>query len=220
MASEDSRYSRPLPGGSSAAVSRAIHRSPSLRAGARRPACIRRTDANRSKSSALRGSQWMFFEERHHDVRRRSRATLHGEAAGAASPMVDRGEAFSMHTTHTRTPRGGASSAGLDDRCLGDARTRAGPASRAGDPGCERPRSRSSLRRRRSRRSTARSTWPFLLIVRTGRIFTAHASLSHEGVTCERVPPDTRSFQHIASCIIVTREGQPRHVRAFTLGPL
>ena len=38
----------------------------------------------------------------------------------------------------------------------------------------------------------------FLLIVRTGRIFTAHASHpTMQGVT-RRVPPDTRMFQHIA----------------------
>jgi hypothetical protein len=37
----------------------------------------------------------------------------------------------------------------------------------------------------------------FLLIVRTGRVITAHPTQS-DGVTGERVPPDARMFQHIA----------------------
>ena len=42
---------------------------------------------------------------------------------------------------------------------------------------------------------------PFLLIVRTGWIFTAHRHTQSEGCDNERVPPDTRSFQHIAEFI-------------------
>ncbi len=41
-------------------------------------------------------------------------------------------------------------------------------------------------------------SWPFLLIVRTGRIVTAHDTTLKKGCDSERVPPDTRSFQHIA----------------------
>ena len=37
------------------------------------------------------------------------------------------------------------------------------------------------------------NTWPFLLIVRTGWIVTAPGPYDH----WERVPPDTRVFQHI-----------------------
>ena len=55
--------------------------------------------------------------------------------------------------------------------------------------------------------------WPFLLIVRTGRI-----------VTSEEVPPDTRSFQHIAGCtwhVTVPRGNSLRTTTGFiTLGPL
>src|SRR4051794_22704110 len=38
----------------------------------------------------------------------------------------------------------------------------------------------------------------FLLIVRTGWIFTAHCPILCRGCDTERVPPDTRRFQHIA----------------------
>src|SRR5262249_15630368 len=38
----------------------------------------------------------------------------------------------------------------------------------------------------------------FLLIVRTGWIFTAHGHILSRGCDVERVPPDTRRFQHIA----------------------
>jgi hypothetical protein len=39
---------------------------------------------------------------------------------------------------------------------------------------------------------------PFLLIVRTGRIVTAHRSTLRRGCDNERVPPDSRGFQHLA----------------------
>ena len=39
---------------------------------------------------------------------------------------------------------------------------------------------------------------PFLLIVRTSRIFTAHALTLREGSDIGLVPLDTRGFQHIA----------------------
>ena len=42
--------------------------------------------------------------------------------------------------------------------------------------------------------------WPFLLIVRTGRIVTAHDDHPKKGSRQERVPPDSRSFQHLANC--------------------
>jgi hypothetical protein len=38
----------------------------------------------------------------------------------------------------------------------------------------------------------------FLLIVRTGRIVTAHITTPKMGCINERVPPDARGFQHIA----------------------
>ena len=39
---------------------------------------------------------------------------------------------------------------------------------------------------------------PFLLIVRTGWIFTAHRHILCRGCDTERVPPDTRVSQHTA----------------------
>src|SRR4051794_24464811 len=46
-----------------------------------------------------------------------------------------------------------------------------------------------------------RNYWPFLLIVRTGRIVTDHPDKPYEeGVTGISVAPDTRVFQHLASC--------------------
>ena len=46
--------------------------------------------------------------------------------------------------------------------------------------------------------SSLANQWPFLLIVRTVRIFTAGRSFHQE--RCDRrVPTDTRSFQHLAS---------------------
>jgi hypothetical protein len=42
---------------------------------------------------------------------------------------------------------------------------------------------------------------PFLLIVRTGWIFTAHRRTISWWCDSERVPPDTRSFQHLAEFI-------------------
>jgi len=50
--------------------------------------------------------------------------------------------------------------------------------------------------------------WPFLLIVRTGRFVTCH-SAPNDGAK-QQVPPDTRGFQHIASCTIRdhSRKGQ------------
>ena len=65
--------------------------------------------------------------------------------------------------------------------------------------------------------------WPFLLIVRTGRIFTPHKSTLLKGRDSEEVPPDTRSFQQIASCTLPRHreEGQtPLHTGVSTLGPL
>src|SRR5262245_20440125 len=54
-------------------------------------------------------------------------------------------------------------------------------------------------------------TWPFLLIDRTGRIVTAHRHRIPEGCDSERVPPDARCFQHLASCTVRNyfRQGQP-----------
>jgi hypothetical protein len=43
------------------------------------------------------------------------------------------------------------------------------------------------------------NSWPFLLIVRTGHIFTEHSTPPSKARN-ERVVPDTRSFQQIASC--------------------
>ncbi len=43
-------------------------------------------------------------------------------------------------------------------------------------------------------------TWPFLLIVRTGRIVTDHATSIPEGCDTAEYQPDTRVFQHIANC--------------------
>src|SRR5262245_53181202 len=53
--------------------------------------------------------------------------------------------------------------------------------------------------------------WPFLLIDRTGRIVTAHRHIIPEGCDNERVPPDARCFQHLASCTVrdCSRQGQP-----------
>jgi hypothetical protein len=53
--------------------------------------------------------------------------------------------------------------------------------------------------------------WPFLLIVRTDRIVTAHAHTLWRGVTgMDEYRSDTRVFQHIASCTAAHRcaEGQ------------
>jgi len=48
-----------------------------------------------------------------------------------------------------------------------------------------------------------RNYWPFLLIVRTGRIVTTHIAAPYkQGVTTIAVAPDTRVFQHIASCTV------------------
>ena len=47
-------------------------------------------------------------------------------------------------------------------------------------------------------RSIERDAGSFLLIVRTGRIVTAHDRTLRRGCDRERVPPDTRRFQHIA----------------------
>src|SRR6266511_4299996 len=41
--------------------------------------------------------------------------------------------------------------------------------------------------------------WPFLLIVRTGRIVTVHFHTLYDEVR-QTVPPDPRGFQHIADC--------------------
>src|SRR5207237_1764662 len=49
------------------------------------------------------------------------------------------------------------------------------------------------------------STWPFLLIDRTGQIFTAHRHIVPEGYDSERVLTDTRCFQHLASCTLQNR---------------
>ncbi len=43
-------------------------------------------------------------------------------------------------------------------------------------------------------------TWSFLLIVRTGRIVTDHATSIPEGCDTAEYQPDTRVFQHIANC--------------------
>ena len=45
------------------------------------------------------------------------------------------------------------------------------------------------------------SIQPFLLIVRTDRIVTVHRHNLRRGCDSERVPSDTRSFQHIAEFI-------------------
>jgi hypothetical protein len=63
------------------------------------------------------------------------------------------------------------------------------------------------------------NTWPFLLIVRAGRIVT-HALTLPRGSDSKWVAPDTRSFQQIASCTLRNyfREGQTRaRFRAFYL---
>ena len=54
--------------------------------------------------------------------------------------------------------------------------------------------------------------WPFLLIVRTGRILTLHRSTLLKRCDSEGVPPDTRSFQQIASCTrrVAAPRGSPR----------
>ena len=44
------------------------------------------------------------------------------------------------------------------------------------------------------------NTWPFLLIARTGRIVTGHATTLRRGCDKNSVPPDARGFQHLASC--------------------
>ena len=52
----------------------------------------------------------------------------------------------------------------------------------------------------------------FLLIIRTGRIVTAHSHTLWRGCDDERVPPDARCFQHLASCTLQDHscEGQFR----------
>ena len=52
--------------------------------------------------------------------------------------------------------------------------------------------SEDSAKRTQHSRQLKNASRPFLLIVRTGRIVTASFR--------SRVPPDTRGFQHIASC--------------------
>ncbi len=68
-----------------------------------------------------------------------------------------------------------------------------------------------------------RETWPFLLIVRTERIFTYHASTETDGCD-DSVPSDSRSFQHLAGFTLQDHscEGQsPGTISGgFTLGPL
>jgi hypothetical protein len=61
-------------------------------------------------------------------------------------------------------------------------------------------------------------SWPFLLIVRTGRVVTSRVMTPAKGFSQGSVPPDTRSFQQIASCTSTRRrvEGQ----RPVHAGPL
>src|SRR6266542_1263214 len=49
------------------------------------------------------------------------------------------------------------------------------------------------------RRHPLFDAWPFLLIVRTGRIVTVHFHTLYDEVR-QTVPPDPRGFQHIADC--------------------
>ena len=67
-------------------------------------------------------------------------------------------------------------------------------------------------------------TWPFLLIVRTGWIFTAHTPPSHEGVTRMDEYHRILGYSSIWPAALHTspREGAtPSHVRvSITLGPL
>src|SRR3954447_7447262 len=91
-------------------------------------------------------------------------------------------------------------SAGLDDAAWVTA-TRAEPASRTDTRGLAPPRSRSTFAVDEAA-DPLLSMSTFLLIDRTGRIVTAHCHMIPGGCDNERVPPDARCFQHLASCTV------------------
>ena len=126
----------------------------------------------------LGGSQWMFFEERNDDLQEIA-PTLHGEAEERFVMVV-----VTTILDHRATPElleeeldGGSGGCGLGHRELvldlpAESTTRvpnhrdreaAFTVDEADDP--------------------LLGTWPFLLIVRTGWIVTAHTTSSQEGVT-------------------------------------
>ena len=126
----------------------------------------------------LGGSQWMFFEERNDDLQEIA-PTLHGEAEErfvmvVVTPVLDHRTAAELLEEEIDRSAGGG---GLGHRELvldlpAESTTRvpnhrdreaAFTVDEADDPLLD--------------------TWPFLLIVRTGWIVTAHASPSHEDVT-------------------------------------
>ena len=125
------------------------------------------------------------FEERH---ARPPRDRPSASRSSVGSTRCSSCRRWARSADRNRRTRRGAR-AQLDElACWVDVRTRAGPASPSRrTPGSDAPRSRSSLHRRRSPPSSADRARArpcgFLLIVRTGRIVTAHASPSHEGVT-------------------------------------
>ena len=178
MASEDSREPRdPL---------LAIHRlgrsrAMSLEARSGRGARLAPSTAGPARTARSRAawrSQWMLFEERNDPSTRSARRFT--EKRRSARWLSS---ALSMIVPHPKNARA-ASSAGSIRSRLVHRRTRAGPASRADDLAIAHDRDREAP----SPSTKPTTHWlerprPFLLIVRTGRIFTAHDPPYEEGVT-------------------------------------
>ena len=154
----------------------------------------------------LRSSEWVFLEERDDDLHELA-APLHGEAERRAPiivsmPVLDDPPTPEVLEKHFERSDGAgrlrhrelmldlpAESTG----CVAHHRDResAFAVDEADDPLLD--------------------TWPFLLIVRTERIFTDHERNPRGRVRHERVPSDARSFQQIASCTlrVTTKRGNP-----------
>ena len=121
--------------------------------------------------ASLRGSQWTFFEERHHDVDEVAPA-LHGEAHEllaviVAAVVLDDVAAPEHLDGGVRARRPGA-------RCLGD-RELVLDLPAESTPRVADYRYREATFAVDEADGPLLDAWPFLLIDRTGRIFTAHA---------------------------------------------
>ena len=149
---------------------------------------------------SLRGSQWMFFEEREDDAHQLT-ASLHGEAPQRRTVVVTTPVRDQPSDTEVllKEPQRRQRWRTLRDRELvlnlptepahsvahHTDRETAFTVDKADDPLLE--------------------SWSFLLIVRTTRVVTGHIlrilpSDTNSRRTYDRVPVDTRVFQHIANC--------------------
>src|SRR6266498_176905 len=128
----------------------------------------------RHEVSSLGGDQWVLLEERH-DHRGQLAPTLHGEAQKRVTMVV-----MALILDDLSAPEDSLDELECEPRRCGLGDREAAFAVNEPD-------------------YPLLDAWPFLLIVRTGRIVTVHFHTLYDEVR-QTVPPDPRGFQHIADC--------------------